>query len=363
VARHFATSFEESFAKAQTRAQEISASLAVSTKNAATNAVSQFEMIRDTAGKERLKTTEALQSAYDQANANLNDVMTKTAERFRESVDEVRQMAAEVQRQLDATRRELKRGVFELPEETAEAATAMRRVVSDQIKALKELTAVVTASGADFDVVEPTPARPAPRAEAPHKTEAPRPAAENSDDGQVMTVAPAPSPEPARAAAPAMPRPIRPAPASAASAAAPGERSQSGWLSNLLAAASRDETPAAPAGRPATDAPEGISLDVAKYVDTEAAAEMWDRWRAGDAGAATRRLYTAAGQQSFDEIRRRYRSDPQFQDAVNRYTQEFERLLAKVGQNDRDGTQSRATLLSDAGKVYTMLAHASGRLG
>ena len=131
-------------------------------------------MIRDNAGKERLKTTEALQAAYDQANANLNDVMTKTAERFRESVDEVRQMAAEVQRQLDATRRELKRGVFELPEETAEAATAMRRVVADQIAALKELTAVVTASGADFDVVEPTPARPSPRAEAPRKAETPR---------------------------------------------------------------------------------------------------------------------------------------------------------------------------------------------
>jgi hypothetical protein len=360
VARHFATSFEESFAKAQARAQEISASLAVSTKNAATNAVSQFEMIRDSAGKERLKTTEALQVAYDQANANLNDVMTRTAERFRESVDEVRQMAAEVQRQLDATRRELKRGVFELPEETAEAATAMRRVVADQIAALKELTAVVTASGADFDVVEPTPARPLLRAEAPRKAEAPRRAPE-SDDGQVMT-APAPAPEsPARAAAPTPARPARPA--QTAAAATPGERGQSGWLSNLLAAASRDETPAAPAARPAGDAPEGISLDVAKFVDTEAAAEMWDRWRAGDAGAATRRLYTAAGQQSFDEIRRRYRSDPQFQDAVNRYTQEFERLLAKVGQNDRDGTQSRATLLSDAGKVYTMLAHASGRLG
>jgi len=169
-------------------------------------------------------------------------------------------------------------------------------------------------------------------------------------------------PEPARVAAPTPSRPTR---AAQAAAATPGERSQSGWLSNLLAAASRDETPAAapPAGRPAADAPEGISLDIAKFVDTEAAAEMWDRWRAGDAGAATRRLYTAAGQQSFDEIRRRYRSDPQFQDAVNRYTQEFERLVAKVGQNDRDGTQSRATLLSDAGKVYTMLAHASGRLG
>ena len=362
VARHFATSFEESFAKAQARAQEVSASLAVSTKNAASNAISQFEMVRETAGKERVKTTEALQLAYNQANENLNDVMTKTAERFRELVDEVRQMAAEVQRQLDETRRELRRGVFELPEETAEAATAMRRVVADQIKALKELTAVVVASGADFDVVEPTPpAKLSPRAEAPRKAEAARRVERDSDDdGEVTTATPAPAAEPVRPVAPAAARPARPA--QAAAAATPGERSQSGWLSNLLAAASRDETPA-PAGRPPNNAPEGISLDVAKFVDTEAAAEMWDRWRAGETGAVTRRLYTAAGQQSFDEIRRRYRSDPQFQDAVNRYTQEFERLLAKIGQNDRDATQSRATLLSDAGKVYTMLAHASGRLG
>ena len=48
---------------------------------------------------------------------------------------------------------------------------------------------------------------------------------------------------------------------------------------------------------------------------------------------------------------------------VERYTQEFERLLAKVGQNDRDGAQARAYLLSDTGKVYTMLAHAVGADG
>ena len=65
---------------------------------------------------------------------------------------------------------------------------------------------------------------------------------------------------------------------------------------------------------------------------------MWDRWRGGDASAVSRRLYTAAGQQTFDEIRRKL---PQRSavpgSAVTRYTQEFERLLAKIGQNDRDG--------------------------
>ena len=90
---------------------------------------------------------------------------------------------------------------------------------------------------------------------------------------------------------------------------------------------------------------------------------MWERWRQGDTSAVSRRLYTAAGQQAFEDIRRRFRNEPPFRDSVNRYVTEFERLLAKIGQNDRDGAQSRAALLSDSGKVYMMLAHASGRLG
>ncbi|MBV8593195.1 MAG: hypothetical protein JOZ27_02720, partial [Caulobacteraceae bacterium] len=73
--------------------------------------------------------------------------------------------------------------------------------------------------------------------------------------------------------------------------------------------------------------------------------------------------YTEAGQQAFDEIRRRYRTDPQFRETATRYAQEFEQLLANVSQTDRDGSRWRATLLSNAGKVYTILAHASGRLG
>jgi hypothetical protein len=365
VTRHFASSFEESFSKAQARAQEISAALTVATKGTASTVASQFEMIRENAGKEREKTAQALQAAYEQANAQLSEVMNKTAERFRQSVAEVKQMAGDVQRQLDATRQELRRGVFELPEETNEAASAMRRVVSDQIKALKELTAVVTASGADFDVAEPAPtkATATARFETARSVEATRLAdPQRDDEGQLLIAAPLAG-EPARSVPPP-PRPRAPQAPASAPPIPPSiaERNQSGWLSNLLAAASRDEAPQAP-NRAANEPLEGISLDIAKFVDAEAAAEMWDRWRSGDTTAVSRRLYTAQGQQTFDEVRRKYRTDPQFQISVTRYTQEFERLLAKIGQNDRDGAQSRATLLSDAGKVYTMLAHASGRLG
>jgi len=145
---------------------------------------------------------------------------------------------------------------------------------------------------------------------------------------------------------------------------AQAERAQSGWLSNLLAAASRDEPQHSHADqKPPADTLDAISTDIASLIDQDAAAEMWDRWRRGDSAAVSRRLYTAQGQQTFDEIRRRCRSDAQFAETVARYIQEFERLLAKIGQNDRDGSQGRAYLLSDTGKVYTMLAHASGRLG
>jgi hypothetical protein len=33
-----------------------------------------------------------------------------------------------------------------------------------------------------------------------------------------------------------------------------------------------------------------------------------------------------------------------------------------VARDDRDGTLGRAYLISNQGKVYTMLAHASGRI-
>ena len=68
------------------------------------------------------------------------------------------------------------------------------------------------------------------------------------------------------------------------------------------------------------------------------------------------------GQQTFDEIRQKYSRDPEFRTAVERYVADFEQLLAQVSRNDRDNMLGQTYLTSDTGKVYTMLAHASGRL-
>ncbi|MGB6920615.1 MAG: hypothetical protein WBD92_05590, partial [Methylovirgula sp.] len=144
-----------------------------------------------------------------------------------------------------------------------------------------------------------------------------------------------------------------------------GERGPS-WLSDLLARASREETqPPKPLPRvPQQSEPlETISHDIARMVDHAAIGEAWDNYRRGELNAFSRQLYIGRGPQAFEEIRRRYRSDIEFRDTVDRYVQEFERLLADVSRDDRDDSLTRTYLTSETGKVYTMLAHAAGRLG
>jgi len=289
-------------------------------------------------------------------------------------VQDMKQMAAEMQRELDATRSELRRGVFELPQETAEGAAQMRRVIVDQIEALAELNRIVARHGRNLDAVEPVQQprrlREEPtlaviggrndilRNDAPPPRQAPpRP--------EVASFAPAPR----RAEAPSL-SPTQPA--------NPGR----GWLSDLLTRASRDEVeparefprepvrepmrePArADAERPARHSIESLdslSVDIARMIDHDAAADLWDRYKRGERNVFTRRLYTLQGQQAFDEIRKKYRADREFKQTVDRYISEFERLLEEVSRDDRGQMVARTYLTSETGKVYTMLAHAAGR--
>jgi hypothetical protein len=350
----FTTTVEDSLNRALLRAKDVQTSVAQTTNGAARQITEQFETIRDHAGKERERTSAALEEAYEQANTQLSTIMNLANERFKQTAASLRATTVDITRELEATRQELQRGVLELPRETSEQTAAMRRVVGDQIRALNELAELVAQAGGTFDVAEPgavTSVITPPRALEPPRPEPVRP--------QAADLATQERPRPAS-------RPTAPIPGSAPAASAIAARGQ-GWLSDLLSRASREDGEPAPANaaptRPAIEQLDGISLDIAALIDPATAAEMWDRWRQGDTSAFSRRLYTAQGQQTFDEIRRRYRADPHFRETVNKYVQEFERLLAKIGRDDRDGSQSRDYLLSDNGRVYTMLAHASGRLG
>jgi hypothetical protein len=108
---------------------------------------------------------------------------------------------------------------------------------------------------------------------------------------------------------------------------------------------------------------ESLSLDIGRLMDRNLAAEMWDRYQRGESKSFTKRLYTPAGQKAFDEVARKYRADRGFKQTVDRYITEFERLLDEVARDERGPQALRAQLTSETGLVYTLLAHAAGRLG
>ena len=149
---------------------------------------------------------------------------------------------------------------------------------------------------------------------------------------------------------------------------------RSGWLSDLLTRASQQDAEPArgeAAREPAAEGPRGerhtieslnsLAVDIARMIDHDAAAELWDRYKRGERNVFTRKLYTMQGQRAFDEIRRKYRGDREFMQTVDRYIAEFERLLDEVSRDDRGQVVARTYLTSETGKVYTMLAHAAGR--
>jgi hypothetical protein len=280
---------------------------------------------------------------YEQVAKETRAMLLQTAQSFSEQLKDMR---SEMRREIEATRAELRQNIFELPQETAESAAQMRRVVVDQIEALAELNRIVARHGRNLDFVEPRlveprmeSAEPPPRREVVHEAPVPPPLRE------IVREAPVPPPQ-------------RPA-----GAAKPGR-----WLSDLLTRASwRDNDTASreTTGREpppaAVESLNSIAVDITRMIDHEAAAELWDRYKRGERNIFTRKLFTMQSQRTFEDIRRRYRSDPKFMQTVDQYIGEFERLLDDVSRDDREQMVARTYLTSETGKVYTMLAKATGR--
>ena len=353
----------------------------------------QFERMRDQAEGERRRSSAAMRDIFEQSTGDTHALFEEANSRFAETLVGMKQMASEmqrelgsareeVQRELEATRAELRRGVLELPQETAESTAQMRRVIVDQIEALAELNRIVARHGRSLDAVEPVRrgrdeqplAIVGGRSETASRSEPvrePRPEP-RTPPRDVASFAPAPRRAPAEPVAPA---PIGPQPSAGR-----------GWLSDLLNRASREEDeparefnrerarePVRPEPAPerrgaeersprhSIESLDSLSVDIARMIDHDAATDLWDRYKRGERNVFTRRLYTLQGQQAFDEIRKKYRADREFKQTVDRYIGEFERLLEEVSRDDRSQVMARTYLTSETGKVYTMLGHAAGR--
>lgn len=102
--------------------------------------------------------------------------------------------------------------------------------------------------------------------------------------------------------------------------------------------------------------------DIADAVDQHTVVEVWKRYHRGDRSVISRDVYNQQGQSTFDQVQRRYGSDPAFRHIADRYMADFEKVLKDASQAGQDGKALQNYLVSETGKIYLMLAHASGRL-
>jgi hypothetical protein len=357
----FTSLLDESLAAAEERARDI-ARVVAETAGAGSAAISrQFEAVRVSAEEERRLTADTMSQIYQQSTQEADAMFKQSADKFAALVQGMKQMASEMHNELDATRNELRRGVLEMPQEAAENTAQMRKVIVDQIEALAELNRIVARHGRGLDVV--SSGRSSSQREdelavagGRNETQA-RSAPRGRDGGNSASTLPPPDlggPASRRTDAP----PVSPA---------SPDQGRDGWLSDLLGRADAGngnrEAPRRPPQQGADNPLASLSLDIGRLMDRNLAAEMWDRYQRGESKAFTKRLYTPAGQKAFDEVSRKYRADRNFKQTVDRYITEFERLLDEVARDERGPAVLRGHLTSETGLVYTMLAHAAGRLG
>jgi hypothetical protein len=101
---------------------------------------------------------------------------------------------------------------------------------------------------------------------------------------------------------------------------------------------------------------------IARSLDPATADGLWTRLRSGQRGIMVRSIYSPEGRVAFDEISRRVSTDPDLQATIGRYLADFERILKDAEMRDPSGRLLQNHLVSDTGRVYLFLAHASGRL-
>ncbi len=249
--KRFTGLLDETLDTASGRAREIARIVSESSTGGAQAISEQFDLVRSTVEEERQRTADTMRGIYDDARNDTSAIFRQSTERFTEVISGMKHMASEMQRELEATRVELRRGILELPQETAESAAQMRRVIVDQIEALAELNRIVARHGRGLDVVEPARRngttnnsnRESNRDESMHggfggerermdvPREAPRPAPRRELPGASLT-----------GSSTSTPRRAEPAPSPSLSPAASTAR-PTGWLSDLLQRASRDDEP------------------------------------------------------------------------------------------------------------------------
>ncbi|MGL4243796.1 MAG: hypothetical protein ACRCTI_21995, partial [Beijerinckiaceae bacterium] len=206
---NFNQQLHEQLADAEARVRELSTALNQTSDSSTAAVRDQFDLIRSLAAKERERTSATLKAIYEQAMGEMSQVLSDTTDKYREQAESLRAATSAIAQELEETRVEISRGTIALPRDVRAQTGAVKRAVTDQLKALTELNALTERANFDVATAQPTAAKASVRS--------------------------APEPQPA----PRAPQPAPRAPAQTRAKAEPPVRG-TGWLSDLLTNASRE---------------------------------------------------------------------------------------------------------------------------
>lgn len=158
---------------------------------------------------------------------------------------------------------------------------------------------------------------------------------------------------------------VTPAPSSGGSIQAKADDARQWRLGDVLSAARAREDRSTNVPRAAhhiIETLQSLSIDIDRALEEEPQMDLWKRYRDGERNVFTRRLASLKGKEPHARIAERYQSNAEFRSDADRYMAQFEALLGDAADKNPDGLLAETYMSSDTGKVYALLAEATGRI-
>ena len=106
----------------------------------------------------------------------------------------------------------------------------------------------------------------------------------------------------------------------------------------------------------------GSTRDLVEAIDGKLPSDLERRFDRGEHHVYTHRLYQGRGKKMLDLLTERYQNERLIRSRIDAVVTLFERLLDTVAATAQGEQLVDACLASESGKLYLMLAHASGRV-
>ena len=343
VIGQYSSTIEGTLSEAERRARIAADELRSGAEMRSQMATAEIERFKNQTASVGDRALEDMRSKFSAASGEVQQQMGSLSDLVTGATQDVRNRSALAAAELAREQARLRAQIDSMPQVTRESAETMRRSLQEQLAALEQLNQFTNRGAQMRDVTPPMGAHIAP-------PPAQFPMGQPGSDGQQALSSLSALQQVEQAGHRA--RPV-------------GAPEASGWsFGDLLARASQEEDALA-ARQMAGGAAAPFSLNVsviARALDPAAADAIWTRLRSGQRGIMARSIYSPEGRVAFDEINRRVATDADLQGTIGRYLADFESILKDAEARDPSGHLVHSHLISDTGRVYLFLAHASGRL-